>query len=355
MPDSPSQQHGRENDPPPANLEGVDAPSPEQLTYGLPYRRTKPSLTRFIPKTAIVWFLLIGGSVAMLMPFWWMLVTSVSSEEEASKSAAGFRFWTEHDAQWRNYPDALQRIGANAPVPPEGPEPEAWTAAWLKWNWQTWRPSVGFLDALANTIVITTLSVIGSILSCSLVGYAFARLRFRGREPAFLLMIATMMLPMQVTMIPMFLLFRSFGWIDTFMPLVVPLFFGTPFFIFMFRQFFAQIPEALIEAARIDGCGHLRTWFQIMLPICKPVIAITAIFTFITAWNDFMGPLIYLQSEDQQTLAVALSSFQNQYGDFRQAHFLMAASIITMIPCIVLFLVAQRQFVSGLSLGAVKG
>lgn len=312
-------------------------------------------MTRTPFKSATIWLLLITGSIAMLMPFWWMLVTSVSTEQEASESAAGFRFWAKGDAQWHNYPDSLQKIGANTPAPPKGPEPEAWSAAWLKWNWQKYRPSVGFLDALANTVVITTLSVVGSIISCSLVGYAFARLRFRGREAAFILMIATMMLPMQVTMIPMFLLFRSFGWIDTFLPLVVPLFFGTPFFIFMFRQFFAQVPEALIEAARIDGCGHLRTWLQIMLPICKPVIAITAIFTFITAWNDFMGPLIYLQSEDQRTLAVALSTFQNQYGDFRQAHYLMAASIVTMIPCIVLFLVAQRQFVSGLSLGAVKG
>ena len=306
-------------------------------------------------KSAIILFLLISGSLAMLLPFWWMLVTSVSTEKQASESASGFRIWTETDAQWINYPDALQRIGSNPPAEPEGPEPERWTGAWFSWVWQAYQPSTGFLDALANTIVVTTLSVTGSIFSCSLVGYAFARLRFRGREPAFIVMIATMMLPMQVTMIPMFLLFRTFGWIDTFLPLVVPLFFGTPFFIFMFRQFFAQVPEALIEAARIDGCGHLRTWLQIMLPMCKPVIAITAIFTFITAWNDFMGPLIYLQSEDQQTLAVALNSFQNQYGDFRQAHFLMAASIITMIPCIVLFLVAQRQFVSGLSLGAVKG
>ena len=180
-------------------------------------------------------------------------------------------------------------------------------------------------------------------------------MRFRGRGTAFIIMIATMMLPMQVTMIPMFIMFRSFGWIDTMLPLIVPTFFGAPFFIFMFRQFFAQIPEALIEAARIDGCGHLRIWLQIMLPICKPVIAITAIFTFIGTWNDFMGPLIYLQSEDQMTLAVALNSFQNQYGDFRDAHFLMAASIVTMIPCIVLFFIAQKQFVSGLSLGAVKG
>lgn len=276
----------------------------------------------------IVATILVVGSLVMVFPFWWMFVTSLSTEALATEAASGFRAWPT-DPQWHNYPDALRRMGS-----------------------QPWR---GFLDALANTVVVTTLCVVGQILSCSLVGYAFARLRFRGRETLFVVMIATMMLPAQVTMIPMFILFRSFGWIDTLLPLVVPMFFGTPFFIFMFRQFFSQVPEALVEAARIDGCGHLRIWLQIMLPVCKPVIAITAIFTFIFVWNDFLGPLIYLQSEDQMTLAVALNSFQNQYGDFREAHYLMAASIVTMIPCIVLFFVAQKQFVGGLSLGAVKG
>lgn len=279
---------------------------------------------------AAVFLALLLGSVLMVFPFYWMFVTSVSTSAEASAAAtaAGFKWWPA-DAQWNNYPAALRRIGS--------------------------QPWIGFADALANTVVITTLTVIGAVFSCSLVGYAFARLRFRGREPSFVVMIATMMLPAQVTMIPMFILFRKFGWIDSPLPLFVPAFFGTPYFIFMFRQFFAQIPESLVEAARIDGCGHLRIWLQIMLPLCKPVIAITAIFTFINAWNDFMGPLIYLQSEDQMTLAVALNSFQNQYGDFRDAHYLMAASIVTMIPCIILFFVAQKQFVSGLILGGVKG
>jgi len=278
--------------------------------------------------TILVLLCLLVGSVLMIFPFWWMVTTSLSTEAQATEAAAGFRAWPS-DAQWQNYPNALRKMGS--------------------------KPWIGFLDSLANTVVITTLCVAGQVFSCSLVGYAFARMRFRGRAPAFIVMIARMMLPMQVTMIPMFIMFRSFGWVDTMLPLVVPMFFGAPFFIFMFRQFFAQIPEALVEAARIDGCGHLRIWLQIMLPICKPVIAITAIFTFIGTWNDFLGPLIYLQSEDQMTLAVALNSFQNQYGDFRDAHYLMAASIITMIPCIVLFFIAQKQFVSGLSLGAVKG
>lgn len=278
-----------------------------------------------------VYTLLILGGLIMLFPLWWMFVVSLSTPAEASAAAATVESFSWWPKTWRfsNYVGALRMMGS--------------------------REWYGFLDAFSNTVVITTLSVIGQVLSCSLVGYAFARLRFRGRDTAFIVMIATMMLPPQITMIPMFIMFRAFGWVDTILPLVVPLFFGQPFYIFMFRQFFAQVPEALVEAARIDGCGHLQTWWRIMLPMCRPVIAITAVFTFIFAWNDFLGPLIYLHSEDQQTLAVALNSFKNQYGDFRDAQWLMAASIVTMIPCIVLFFVAQKQFVGGLSLGAVKG
>jgi ABC-type glycerol-3-phosphate transport system permease component len=281
-------------------------------------------------RAALAFAALLAGSLIMAFPFYWMGVTSVATTAEAGASGSAATFaWIPTDPQFSNYSAALRRVGS--------------------------KPWIGFLDAMSNTVVITTLCVVGSVLSCSLVGYAFARLRFRGRNGAFILMIATMMLPAQVTMIPMFLLFRSFGWVDTLLPLVVPAFFGAPFFIFMFRQFFAQVPEALVEAARIDGCGHVGIWWRIMLPLCKPVIAITAVFTFIGTWNDFMGPLIYLQSEDQMTLAVALNSFQNQYGDFSDMNLLMAVSVVTMLPCILLFFVAQKQFVGGLQLGAVKG
>lgn len=297
-------------------------------------RTESPKLHRR-PARIMAYTLLVLGSALMLLPFWWMLVTSLSTSREAVEATSSFKLWPEV-AQWGNYPRALTNMGSY-----EGP---GWLGEW-------W----GFFDPFANTVVVSTLSVVGAVISCSLVGYGFARLRFRGRNALFVLMLATMMLPPQVTMIPMFILFQRFGWVDTFLPLIVPLWFGVPFFIFMFRQFFAQIPEALLEAARIDGCGHLAIWWRIMLPVCRPVIAITAIFTFITAWNDFLNPLIYLQSEEQMTLAVALNSYQNQYGDFRDANLLMAASIVTMLPCVILFFVAQKQFVSGLTLGAVKG
>jgi multiple sugar transport system permease protein len=203
--------------------------------------------------------------------------------------------------------------------------------------------------------VVTTLVVVGTVISSSLAGLAFARMRFRGSRLMFLAMLGTMMLPAQVTIIPLFILFRALGWIDSLLPLMVPAFFGSAFFIFMYRQFIAQIPESLIEAARVDGHGWLGIWWAIILPMCRPVTAICVVFTFIWTWNDFMGPLIYLHSDPQMTLPVALNSFRNQYGGLENVHLLMAASLVTMVPCIVLFLSAQRSFIEGLSRGAVKG
>ncbi|MBK9118650.1 MAG: carbohydrate ABC transporter permease [Phycisphaerales bacterium] len=282
-------------------------------------------------QSALTYFLLSLGAGVLLFPLVWMLGVSLLPTELAERAATSPQGFLAafSQPQVTNYPEALRQMGS--------------------------RPWHGFRDALANTIVVTTLCVVGQILSCSLVGYGFARLRFRGRQPLFILMLATMMLPAQVTMIPLFILFRHLGWINTILPLVVPAFFGTPFFIFMFRQFFAQIPEDLLDAARIDGAGHLTIWARIMLPMCRPVIAITAVFTFIGTWNDFLHPLLYLHDEESHTLAVALNSFRDQYGTVRDVNLLMAAALVTMIPCILLFFAAQRQFVRGLNLGAVKG
>jgi multiple sugar transport system permease protein len=304
-----------------------------------------------------VYGLLTAGGVLLLFPLYWMLVVSLAEPGQAAKaavSAEGFSLVPRVAEGWQNYPDALRNVGTGAGRPAVSNDGSWWGRLRGAYNAAV-GPYTGFLDAFANTVVITAFTVLGSVLSCSLVGYGFARLRFRGRGPLFVLMLATMMLPFQVIMIPLFILFRSLGCIDTFLPLVVPAFFGNAFYIFLFRQFFAQIPEALVEAARIDGCGHLRTWWTIMLPLCRPIIALTAVFTFMFAWNDFLGPLIYLQSEQQYTLAIALNSFRNQYGGVNQVHLLMAASLVTMLPCIVLFFVAQRQFVGGLSIGGVKG
>jgi multiple sugar transport system permease protein len=281
--------------------------------------------------SAILWFVLVMGTAAFVFPLWWMAVVSLETPDRAEAAvtgSAGIALFPPNP-QPGNYLDAIRETGST--------------------------PWMGFVDALANSIVVTVLVVIGTVLSSSLVGYAFARLRFRGSNPLFLVMLGTMMLPGQVTMIPLFLLFRQFGWIDSILPLVVPAFFGNAFFIFMYRQFIAQVPESLVEAARVDGLGHLAIWWKIMLPLCRPVTAICAVFTFIGTWNDFLAPLIYLHSDENATLAVALNGFKNQYGGLEDVHLLMALSVLTMIPCIVLFIAAQKTFVEGLARGAVKG
>lgn len=280
---------------------------------------------------ALIYTLLIAGTVTFLFPLWWMVAVSLMTPEAAQAATVrgGLAALIPTDPQWHNYPDALMQMGS------------------VRWT--------GFLDALANSVVVTVVATAGTALSSSLVGMAFARMRFRGSRPMFLVMLGTMMLPAQVTMIPLFILFRNLGWIDTFLPLVVPAFFGNAFFIFMYRQFIAQIPEALLEAARLDGQGWFGIWWHVILPLTRPVTAITAVFTFIFTWNDFLAPLIYLQSDDQATLSVALNSFRNQYGGITKVNLLMAASLTTMVPCILLFLAAQKQFIEGLGKGAVKG
>ena len=166
-------------------------------------------------------------------------------------------------------------------------------------------------------------------------------------------MLSTMMLPYQVTMIPVFVMFRWAGMIDTFWPLILPQWFASPFFAFMFRQFFAQVPEELMEAARIDGASNWTIYWRMMLPLSGPVIAIVAIFTFMTTWNDFLAPLIYLNSAENRTLALALNSFNGQYG-VTSANLLMAASFVAMLPCIVLFFAAQRYFVDNAATTGLK-
>jgi multiple sugar transport system permease protein len=274
---------------------------------------------------------LLCGTAIIVFPLVWMALVSLQTPERAQAATVSGDLLRllPSDPQWRNFADALAQMGS------------------VRWS--------GFLDALANSVVVTTLVVAGTVLSSSLVAFALARIRFRGNRALFLLMLATMMLPGQVTLIPLFLLFRNLGWIDTLLPLIVPAFFGSAFFIFMYRQFIAQVPEALVEAAKVDGWGWLGVWWHVMLPLCRPVTAICAVFTFIYTWNDFLAPLIYLHSDEQATLAVALNSFRNQYGGVNKVNLLMAASLVTMLPCILLFLVAQRQFIEGLGKGAVKG
>lgn len=289
--------------------------------------------------TLLVYAILVVGALVLLVPFAWMVKSSLSTETVVQSGEITLEFGRAEQGgfvgpQWENYPESLQKMGADLIRVAGVPYP--------------------VFPALANTVFITVLSIIGQILSCSLVGFGFARFKFRGRSVLFLLMLSTMMLPPQVTMIPVFILFRSLGMVDTFWPLILPMWLASPFFVFMFRQFFAQVPEELMEAARIDGASNLGIYWKMMLPLSGPVIAIVAIYTFMTAWNDFMNPLIYLNSPENRTLALALNGFKGQYG-VRSAHLLMAASFVCMLPCIALFFAAQKYFVSNVAGSGLKG
>jgi len=210
-----------------------------------------------------------------------------------------------------------------------------------------------FPRLLLNTSVITVLSIAGQLICCSLAGFAFACLRFRGRDLLFVLVLATMMLPPQVTTVPQFLLFRGLGLVDTFAPLVLPTVLGgAPFFIFLCRQAFLGLPRDLLEAARMDGAGWLRTWWRVMLPCVKPMAATVAIFTFLATWNDFWAPLVYLLSQENQTLSLALASFNQTYNT--AVELMMAAASIVLAPCVVVYFVFQRIFIRGVSLAASK-
>jgi multiple sugar transport system permease protein len=266
----------------------------------------------------LVYAILVFGSLAFLLPFYFVFNGSLKTEEAVRSGDFVTPPHSVADVHWSNYPRSLSK------------------------------DKMDFWPALSNTVVITTFCVIGQIISCSLVGFGFARFRFRGRSILFMVMLSTMMLPAQVTMIPVFVLFKSLNMIDSFWPLILPAWLASPFFVFMFRQFFTQIPEELIEAARIDGATNARIYWQLMLPLSGPVIAIVAIYTFLGTWNDFMNPLIYLNSASNRTLTLALNSFRGQYG-ISDVHLLMAATVVCMLPCVILFFACQKYFVESVA------
>jgi len=206
---------------------------------------------------------------------------------------------------------------------------------------------------LKNTLIIVILSVIGTLLSSSLVAYGFARIRFPGRDLIFKVLLATMMLPGAVTLLPQFLLFRWFGWIDTLYPLWVPAFFASAFNVFLLRQFFTQVPAELEEAGKLDGAGVLRIYWTIMLPQIKPALAVVAIWTFMGAWNNFMGPLIYVNNPENMPLSYALQLFQSERGG--EPALMMAFATLTLLPVLLLFFFAQRYFIEGVTLSGLGG
>jgi multiple sugar transport system permease protein len=230
-----------------------------------------------------------------------------------------------------------------------------------EWIPNPWRPenypavfeAIPFMRFFWNTTLVTGLALLGQLISSSLVAFGFARLRFPGRDVLFLVLLATIMIPYQVTLIPTFILFRSLGWLDTFAPLIVPYWLGGgAFFIFLLRQFYMRLPLDLDDAARIDGAGTFGIYRHIILPQSRPALGVVAVFSFLNHWNDFFNPLIYLSSTDHYTLALGINLFRGY--QVTQWNLLMAASVMVSIPCIILYAVAQRYFIQGVVFTGVK-
>lgn len=212
--------------------------------------------------------------------------------------------------------------------------------------------SSGFLLFMRNSFMIALLAVIGQILSSSLVAYAFARLTFKGRDTLFIVLLATLMVPAQVTLIPLFSIFKSLGWIDSFLPLIVPQFTAGAFNVFLIRQFMLGLPRELDESAELDGASPLRVFRSVVLPNCKPVLIVVGLFTFVAAWQDVMGPLIYLDSPERRTVSLGLEYFRSPYVDNRPL--LMAGALLSMIPVALIFLFAQRHILAGIATTGMK-
>jgi ABC-type glycerol-3-phosphate transport system permease component len=226
------------------------------------------------------------------------------------------------------------------------------------WNWSSFSDALlssrqPFLRYVLNTFTLVGLNEIGNLLSVALVAYPFARLRFRGRDALFKLLIATMLIPAPVLLIPQFLLFHRIGWVGTYLPLWVPSFTADAFFVFLVRQYMRSIPRDLDEAARIDGASYFTIWWRIILPLSAPALTVVAVFTFLGVWNDFLGPLIYLNNQNQYTVALGLATFHRRVGT--QWNELMAANLVAILPPLLVYFLAQKQLIGGISSVGLKG
>ncbi|HAQ0790184.1 TPA: carbohydrate ABC transporter permease [Enterococcus faecium] len=270
-------------------------------------------------KKILSYVLMTVIGIILIIPLLWMVFTSLKPMEEIVRYPPTF---FPEKIVWENYLDTI--------------------AAFPFWRYAR------------NTLFITVLVVIGNVLSNSFIAYGFAKLDFPGKKLMLALVLSTMMIPGFVTMIPQYVLFSKIGWVGTYLPLIVPSFFGNAFNIFLMRQFYLSINNELIEAAEIDGANHLYIWSHLMLPLTKPALITIAINSFNAAWNDFLGPLLYIQDQEKYTLQIGLQVFQNQATT--QWNYLMAGATLVLIPTILLFFFAQRYFIEGMDLtGGSKG
>jgi multiple sugar transport system permease protein len=263
-------------------------------------------------------FAVVICAILFALPIYWLIVTSLKAVDEVFADPL---VWWPRQLVWSNYPQALQQF-------------------------PFWR-------YLTNTITIAVPVAIGTTFSSAFVAYAFSRLRWRGRDAVFYLILGTLMIPNWVTLVPLYILFSKMGWIDTYKPLIVPAFFGDPFSIFLLRQFFLRQPQELVDAARVDGASHLRVFLQIMLPLSRPALVVVALFAFINSWTDFFNPLIYLSSPEKYTLQVGLFSFFGLHVVNWPG--LMAAASVILMPIAIIFLLAQRTFIEGITFTGLRG
>ena len=291
----------------------------KEVYYGLGdlnWRRPRQAL-----RILLVYVVLGLGAAVFLLPFFWMATTALKEQSEVYVFPPTFIPKT---FRWQNFPDG-----------------------WTYENMQ-------FTRWLFNTLLITTLVLIGVLVSSSLCAYGFARISFPGRDLWFMAVLASIMLPGAVTLIPLYVLYHRIGWLNTFQPLIVPAYFGGGAFnIFLLRQFFRGIPIELEESAVLDGAGRFRIWWQIFLPLSKPVLATVAVFTFQGVWNDFYGPLIFLSSPEKYTLALGINLFKGLYNTL--IPLMMAMSFLMVIPMVIMFFLAQKQMIRGVILSGIKG
>lgn len=279
-----------------------------------------PVESRISLNRILIHLVLAGGGLIMLIPFFWLVSSSLKAPHEI------FTFppqWIPNPIRWSNYAEVFEVVTV--------------------------------LQYTYNTLVITMFSTAGVVLSSSLAAYAFARLRFWGRDFVFGLILATVMLPFVVTMIPVFILFTRLGWVGTFLPLIVPDWFGGPITIFLLRQFFRTIPMELEDAARIDGASRPRIFAQIILPLARPALTVVVVLALLHNWNDFLAPLIYLKKRDMYTLALGLNALQYFEGGLDWTHYVMVLATLMVLPVIAIYFLAQRAFVEGIVLSGLKG
>ncbi len=296
---------------------GQQLPSPVAIRSAPWYR--KKAFRHFVT-VILLYCILVPIAFLLILPFLWMLSTSLKIPKQVFAYPP---IWIPNPIRWANYVEG-------------------------------WTKFVPFTLFLRNSLIITTGNILGNLFSCCLAAYGFARLRGRGKNILFMMVLGTMMVPMWITLIPQYVLFSYLHWTNTFLPLMVPAWFGWPFFIFLLRQFFMTIPRDLDDAARIDGCSSFGILGRILLPLTKPALATVTVLAFIGNWNNFMSPLIYLRDQDKYTLAIGLQRFQGIQGNV-QYHYMMAVAVLTVAPIIIMFFFAQQYFVRGIVMTGIKG